>query len=43
MEDYRPYDKGKEQEIGRLNIFKAPNATSNQKFKGYEDHGLEHI
>jgi len=35
--------KGKEQEIERSKLFKAPNATSNLKFKEYEDHGLKHI
>jgi len=33
----------KEKEIGILNLFKATYATSNWKFKGYEDHDLEHI
>jgi len=39
----RTYDKGKEQEIERSKLFKALNATSNMKFKEYEDHGLKHI
>jgi len=36
------YDKVKEQKIERTNLFKGHDATSNWKFKGYEDHGLEH-
>jgi len=39
----KTYDKGKEQEIERSKLFKAPDATSNLKFKEYEDHGLKHI
>jgi len=31
------YDKGNEQEMGRSNLFKAPNATSNWKFKRYKE------
>ena len=36
-------DKDKEQEIERSKLFKAPDATSNMKFKEYEDHSLKHI
>jgi len=35
--------KARSKEIGRSNLFKASHATSNWKFKGYEDHDLEHI
>jgi len=37
------YDKGNDQEIERSKLFKAPDVTSNLKFKEYEDHDLKHI
>jgi len=37
------YGNGKEQEIERINLFETHDTTSNWKFKGYKDNGLEHI
>ena len=43
LEDEPLQFKGKEQEVERSKLFKAPNVTSNLKLKEYEDHSLKHI